>query len=74
MMLQVCCLIQEVEEIIEEPKWNPLLEQGFERVAYLLEDTSSSISVGENKSGEIFELADGTDAPIIGDRVQIQER
>lgn len=68
-------VIQEVKEIIEESKWSPLLEQGFERVAYLLEeDTSSSIPVGENKSGEICELSDGTDGPIIGDRVQIQER
>lgn len=68
-------LVQEVKEIIEESKWSPLLEQNFERVAFLLEeDTSSSIPVGENKSGEIYELADGEDGPIVGDKVQIQEQ
>ena len=51
------------------------MERDFERIAYLLEeDTSSSIPVGETKSREIFELSDGLEGPIVGDKVQIQER
>ena len=67
-------LVQEVNEIIEESKWSPLLEDGFERVAYLLEG-SKPIPVGENEEGEIFELVDGgADGLAISDRVQIQLR
>jgi len=68
-------LVQDVTEIIEESKWNPLQEEGFERVAHLLEeDTSSPIPVGETEDGEIHELADGTEGPVVSDRVQIQLR
>jgi len=67
-------LVQDVEEIIEESNWSPLLEDGFERVAYLLEG-SNSIPVGETDEGEIFELVDGgADGLAISDRVQIQLR
>ncbi|TKX80343.1 hypothetical protein [Halorubrum sp. SD626R] len=67
-------LVQDVEEIIEESKWSPLLEDGFERVAYLLEG-SNTIPVGETDEGEIFELVDGgADGLAISDRVQIQLR
>ena len=67
-------LVQDVEEIIEESKWSPLLEDGFERLAYLLEG-SNSIPVGETDEGEIFELVDGgADGLAISDRVQIQLR
>jgi len=30
-------LVRDVNEIIEESKWGPLLDKGFERIAYLLE-------------------------------------
>ncbi|MFC3957648.1 hypothetical protein [Halovivax cerinus] len=65
-------LVQDVTEITEESKWSPLLEDGFERVAYLLEG-SNSIPVGETENGEIFELVDGgVDGLAVSDRVQIQ--
>jgi hypothetical protein len=42
---------------------------------YLLEeDTASSILVGETEGREIFELSDGSEDPIVDDKVQIQER
>lgn len=40
----------------------------------LEEDTSSSIPVGETEDGEIHELGDGTEGPVVSDRVQIQLR
>lgn len=68
-------LVQDVNEIIEESKWSPLREEGFERVAHLFEeDTSSSIPVGETEDEEIHELADGPEGPVVSDRVQIQLR
>jgi hypothetical protein len=66
-------LVQDVNEIIEESQWSPLLDEGFVQVAHLLED-SNSIPVGEREDGKIFELSDGSDGPVVGDRVQIQER
>lgn len=66
-------LVQDVNEIIEESQWSPLLDEGFVRVAHLLED-SNSIPVGEREDGEIFELSYGSDGPVVGDRVQIHER
>ncbi|WP_313694247.1 hypothetical protein [Halorarum halobium] len=66
-------LVQDVNEIIEESQWSPLLDDGFERVAHLLEG-SNSIPVGEKKNGEIYELTYGNGEPAVGDRVQIQER
>lgn len=66
-------MVQDVNEIIEESKWSPLLDEGFERVAYLLEG-SDPIPVGETEDGEIFELSDGRGDIGIGDRVQIQLR
>ncbi|RLM47433.1 hypothetical protein DVK00_02690 [Haloarcula sp. Atlit-47R] len=66
-------LVQDVNEIIEESQWSPLLDEGFVRVAHLLED-SNSIPVGEREDGKIFELSYGSDGPVVGDRVQIQER
>lgn len=67
-------LVQDVDEIIEEMTWSPLLDEGFERVAYLREeDTESTITVGENEDGEIYELTKGPE-PSTVDRVQIQLR
>lgn len=67
-------LVQEVNEIIEGSKWGPLLEDGFERVAYLLEG-SNTIPVGETEDGGIFELVEGgADGPEPTDKVQIQLR
>jgi len=50
--------VQDVNEIIEESKWSPLLDEGFERIAFLLED-SHSIPVGEKEEGEIYEFTYG---------------
>lgn len=66
-------LVREVKEIIEEMKWSPLLDEGFERVAYLLEDEEHRIPVGETEDGKIYELSDGADGPGVHERVQIQE-
>lgn len=67
-------LVQDVNEITEESKWSPLLEDGFDRVAYLVEG-SNPIPVGETEDGEIFELVDGgVDGLAVSDRVQIQLR
>ena len=65
-------LVQEVNEIIEESQWSPLLDEGFVRVAHLLEG-SNSIPIGEREDGQVFELSNGSDGPVVGHRVQIQE-
>jgi len=68
-------LVQDVIELTEESKWSPLLEDGFEYVAYLWEeDTDSPIPVGENEEGDIFELSDTPDDLVVGDKVQINLR
>lgn len=67
-------LIQDVDEIIEEMTWSSLLDEGFERVAYLREeDTDSTITVGENEGGKIYELTKEPE-PRTVDQVQIQLR
>jgi hypothetical protein len=66
-------LVQDVNEIIEESQWSPLLDEGFVRVAHFLED-SNSIPVGEREDGTIFELSDGPNGPQFHEQVQIQLR
>ena len=66
-------LVQDVNEITKESQWNPLLDEGFVKVAHLLED-KNSIPVGEREDGRTFELSYGSDGPIVTDRVQIQQR
>jgi len=66
-------LVQGVNEIIEESRWSPLLDDGFERVADLLEG-SNQIPVGERSDGEIFELSTGAEGPESHERVQLQLR
>lgn len=66
-------LVQGVNEIIDESQWSPLLDEGFERVADLLEGTNQ-VPVGERGDGEIFELSIGPDGPEFHERVQIQLR
>ena len=66
-------LVQGVNEIIEESEWSSLLDEGFERVADLLED-SNQIPVGEREDGKIFELSHGPDGPQFHEQVQIQLR
>jgi len=41
-------LVRDVNEIIEESKWGPLLDKGFERIAYLLEG-ANTIPVGKRE-------------------------
>lgn len=66
-------LVQGVNEIIEESHWSPLLDEGFERVADLLEG-SEQIPIGEREDGKIFELSDGPEGPQFHEQVQIQLR
>lgn len=66
-------LVQGVNEIIEESRWSQLLDEGFVRVADLLEG-SNQIPVGEREDGKIFELSNGADGPEFHEQVQIQLR
>lgn len=66
-------LVRNVNEIIEESKWSPLLDEGFERIAYLLEG-ANTIPVGEKENGDLYELTYGNGEPAVGDKVQIQLR
>jgi hypothetical protein len=66
-------LVRDVNEIIEESKWGPLLDKGFERIAYLLEG-ANTIPVGEKGNGDLYELTYGNGEPAVGDKVQIQLR
>lgn len=66
-------LVQGVNEIIEESQWSPLLNEGFERVADLLEG-SNQIPIGETEDGRIFELSHGAEGPKFHEQVQIQLR
>lgn len=50
-----------------------ILDEGFVRVAHLLEG-SNSIPAGKREDGKILKLSNGSDALVVVDRVQVQEQ
>lgn len=67
-------MVRDVNGIERSPVYSPLQEEGFERIARLLEDETRIITVGETTEGEIFRLSEGPESPSVHEPVEILVR